>query len=452
MPTAPDTLVIPFTFYGQACEMDAATDPEVILVGPAGTGKTRCNLEKLHRLCGMYPNVRALIVRKTLASLKGSALVTFDEKVNPFLDGVRFIGDTAKRPAHYLYPNGSVIVIGGMDKPTKVMSAEYDLVYVVEATELDERDWEALTTRLRNGRLPFQQIMGDCNADGPDHWLRKRMDGNKTRELLSYHEDNPVLYHRASQQWTAEGLRYLSVLDNLSGVRYARLRLNQWVAAEGMIYQDAWDRGHNLIDRFDIPLDWPRYLSIDFGYSNPFVCQWWAEDPDGRLYLYREIYYTNRLVEDHAADIVRLSGWELDAKDKRREPFPRAIICDHDAEGRATLEKRLVVSGRRLVTTAAQKTVADGIQAVASRMRPAGDHKPRLFILRDCVVQRDPLLVEKKLPTCTLEEIESYVWDANKEKPVKANDHGMDPLRYVVMHKDGKSHTITRFPNPLARG
>jgi predicted transcriptional regulator len=39
---------------------------------------------------------------------------------------------------------------------------------------------------------------------------------------------------------------------------------------------------------------------VDFGYTNPFVMQWWAEDPDGRLYLYREIYRTRRLVEDHA--------------------------------------------------------------------------------------------------------------------------------------------------------
>lgn len=446
-----DTLVIPFTFYGQACDMDAATEPEVMLVGPAGTGKTRSNLEKLHRLCATHANVRALIVRKTLASLKGSALVTFDEKVNPFLDGVRFIGDTAKRPAHYQYPNGSVIVIGGMDKPSKVMSAEYDIVYAVEATELDEADWEALTTRLRNGRLPFQQIMGDCNADGPGHWLRARMDAGKTRELLSYHEDNPVLYDRASQQWTTEGLRYLAVLDNLSGVRYARLRLNQWVAAEGMVYQDVWDRGRNLINPFSIPMEWPRYLSIDFGWTHPFVCQWWAIDPDGRAYLYREIYRTNRIVEDHANDIIHASGWLLDASDKRREPLPRAIICDHDAEDRATLERHLIVNGRRLVTTAAHKSVKAGINNVAARLRPAGDGKPRLFLFRDAVVARDPLLVETKRPTCTAEEIEGYVWNAAKDEPVKDDDHGMDAGRYLVQHLDGKRTTVTHFPSPFVR-
>jgi hypothetical protein len=45
-------------------------------------------------------------------------------------------------------------MIGGMDKPTKIMSSEYDFIYVQEAIELTETDWENLTTRLRNGRCP----------------------------------------------------------------------------------------------------------------------------------------------------------------------------------------------------------------------------------------------------------------------------------------------------------
>ena len=29
------------------------------------------------------------------------------------------------------------------------------------------------------------------------------------------------------------------------------------------------------------PINWPRYLAVDFGYTAPFVClQWWARDPD----------------------------------------------------------------------------------------------------------------------------------------------------------------------------
>ena len=38
--------------------------------------------------------------------------------------------------------------------------------------------------------------------------------------------------------------------------------------------------------------------------TNPFVAQFWAEDPDGRLYLFVEIYMTHRLVEEHAKTML----------------------------------------------------------------------------------------------------------------------------------------------------
>jgi hypothetical protein len=41
---------------------------------------------------------------------------------------------------------------------------------------------------------------------------------------------------------------------------------------------------------FDIPPGWTMVCSIDFGFNAPFVCQWWAIDTDGSMYLYREIY------------------------------------------------------------------------------------------------------------------------------------------------------------------
>lgn len=455
-----DELVISFTFYGNAGELWDSTAPEIVLVGAAGTGKSRACLEKLHYEAATNPALRCLMVRKTYASLKASGLVTFDEKVMPQLDGVRFVGETAKRPPHYAYPNGSVIVVGGLDRPSKVMSSEYDLIYVQEATELTENDWEALTTRLRNAKLPYQQLLADCNPDAPTHWLKLRGDAGKTLLLPSTHADNPTLYNHDLHDWTPEGLRYLAVLDALSGVRHDRLRLGIWAAAEGMIYADSWSEPRNLINYFRPPLEWPRYLSIDFGFTHPFVCQWWAQDPDGRLYLYRELYQTQRLVEDHARSVRAASGWggmdgagptiPLDLLGKQKphvDPLPRAIFADHDAEGRATFERHL-----GLYTTAAHKAVKEGIDAVAARMRPAGDGRPRLFVMRDSLLERDQWLVERKLPTCTAEEIPGYVWDlahaaaAAKEQPVKDNDHGVDALRYLVASLDCRQSTVQWGP------
>ena len=385
-----------------------------MLSGPAGTGKSRGCLEYLHSCCIEYPGTRALIVRKTLTSLTASGLVTYREKVLPGFS-VRFFGGNREKPAAYQYANGSVAVVGGLDKANKVLSAEYDLIYVQQAEELSEPEWETLTTRLRNGIKPVPQLIADCNPDAPTHWLKRRADKGQTVMLESRHEDNPTV--------TPE---YLAKLDALTGVRYYRLRLGLWVAAEGMVYE-GWDRNIHVVDRFEPPGIWPRYLAVDFGYTNPFVCQCWVEDPDGRLYLLWEIYRTQRLVEDHAAQIKRLIA---------RDQPPRAIICDHDAEDRATLERHL-----GMPTIGAHKSVSPGIQAVATRLRPVGGSTPRLMLMRDALVERDPLLDESKRPASTVEEVEGYVWDTGAgqrkgEQPLKRDDHGLDAMRYLVAFID----------------
>src|SRR5262249_7342824 len=198
----------------------------------------------------------------------------------------------------------------------KVMSTEYDLICVQEAIELTEEDWESLTTRLRNGVMPYQQIIADTNPDAPTHWLKRRCDAGRTLLLESRHEDNPSV--------TPE---YLARLDRLTGARLWRLRHGRWVSAEGVVYE-GWDPAVHLAQPRPIPREWPRTWSIDFGYANPFVWQCWAIDPDDCLWLIREIYQTGRLVEDLAREIRAVTGGE---------PRPRAIICDHDAEDRPTL-------------------------------------------------------------------------------------------------------------------
>lgn len=402
--------------------------------GPAGTGKSRAALEKLNALALMHPGMRGLIVRKTATSLTSTALATWKRDVVPELTAkgaVSFYGGSAEEPAQYRYANGSKVLLGGMDKPTKIMSSEYDVVYVQEAIELSENDWESITTRLRSNVVSFQQIIADTNPDAPTHWLKQRCDRRQTTVLESRHEDNPTIMDPVTGELTERGRDYIAKLDALTGVRHKRLRLGLWVAAEGQIY-DEWDPAIHVVEPFVIPSSWDRWWSVDFGYTNPFVLQCWAEDPDGRLFLYRELYRTQRLVEDHARDILGVVApggvWS--------EPRPRGVICDHDAEDRATLERHLGLS-----TQAAHKAVTTGIEAVKSRLKAAGDGRPRLFVMRDAVVERDSELTDSKRPTSTEEEVPGYVWDRRdgkppKEAPVKDDDHGMDALRYVVATRD----------------
>lgn len=402
------------------------------MAGAAGTGKSRATLEKLHMMALINPGMRGLILRKTALSLTASAVKTWERDVirEALADGsVWFYGGSAREQAQYQYTNGSSIALGGMDKPSKIMSTEYDVVYVQEATELSEDEWESITTRLRNGVMAFQQVIADCNPQAPTHWLRMRAVRGQTVMLDSRHEDNPA-YFDLDGKPTPKGKAYIAKLDSLTGVRYLRLRKGIWAASEGSIYEE-WSDPLHVVDQFVPPVDWPRFWSIDFGYTNPTVWQDWAQDPDGRLFLVREIYKTRTLVADHAAHIRRL---HTDSEGRWVGPRPAAIICDHDAEDRATLTREL-----GMPTIAANKQVSRGIQAVAQRLRRAGDGRPRLLLMRDAVLERDQELLDAKRPASTQEEVPGYRWNADKDQPVKEDDHGCDAMRYLVAHLDLRS-------------
>ncbi|MFC6591688.1 phage terminase large subunit [Deinococcus lacus] len=418
---------------GAALELLRNHDGELMLDGPAGTGKSRASLEKLNALAEKYPGSRHAIVRKTRASITETALVTFEQHVKPRCDTAN---QQRRVRQSYVYPNGSEIIVAGLDNPVKLMSSEFDTIYVMEATEATLNDWEFLTTRLRNGNMPYQQLFGDCNPGAPSHWLNRRMQAGMTTRLLSRHTDNPRLY-AADGTLTEFGRSYLGRLDKLTGPRRERLLFGKWAAAEGMIYTD-WREDVHHIDPFPIPPDWRRFLSIDFGFIHPFVCGWWAISPDGAMYLYREIYMTRRTVYDHAQTIKAHSAGE----------WYEAIVTDHDAEDRATLEQ---VLGQQ--TTPADKRVLSGIQAVQERLNPLEGPKPRLYVMRGSLVERDPALVDSETglangPTCTVEEIDGYVWDKKpngetlKEKPVKQGDDGMDMLRYAVMYANNNGRPM----------
>jgi phage terminase large subunit len=428
---------------GAAREIFERTDAEVLISGPAGTGKSRACLEKLHILALRHPRMRGLIVRKTLSSLASTALETWRRYVAPeaiVAGDVEYYGGSAEEPPQYRYANGSTIIIGGMDKASRIMSSEYDVVYVQEATELYEDDWEAITTRLRNWVIPFQQIIGDCNPSTPYHWLLGRVKRGQVGMLLSRHEDNPELYDETSPghfELTLKGSVYMQKLDALTGVRRQRLRDGLWVAAEGIIYEE-WNELVHLVEPFDIPDDWPRWWGVDFGFVNPFALGWWAEDPDGGLYLYREIYHSGRTVEEHCEKIARQVMTDLAEKERLEawqgrwtEPQPRAILADHAAENREVFEREL-----GLRTDPANKAVLDGIQAVQVRLK-AG----RVKLFKGARIEKDHSLEEAHRPTCTAEEIVGYAWDIGagkrtKEVPRKEDDHGMDQMRYVVVEKD----------------
>ncbi len=420
-----------FVPYGVLADAWACHDSMMLVDGPAGTGKSRMLLERLDALARKYDGSRHFICRKTRKSLTTTAQVTFENFVLPARSGIRL----HKSDGLYKYPNGSVIGLLGLDDTEKTKSLEADTIYVNEATECTEHEIEMLLRSLRWPVMPWKQVTLDCNPDAPTHWLYKAITEKRLARFASRHKDNPALWDMAANTWTEFGRKYIEKLEAMTGVRLRRLLKGEWCAAEGVVY-DNFDDAVHMVNWFRPPDEWPRYWAIDFGYTDPFCAGMWAVDPDGRLYLYKHIYFTERLVEDHA-ETLRQARLEL------QDPAPREVICDWDAEGRATLEKHLGMQ-----TTPAHKRshginsgILEGIEAVKSRQKLAGDGKPRIFIMRDSLIEMDQKQKEKSAPTDGPSERPGYVWDLRNnrrkgEVPVDKDNHFMDMERYMVAHLD----------------
>lgn len=410
---------------GACAELLITNKPEVLISGPAGTGKSRACLEKLYCLARWYPGMRGLIVRKTRESMTESALYTWERFVlGPDHPLVRR-GLQRRYRQRYVFENGSEIMIAGLrssgrDTSETIMSTEYDAIYAQEAIELAVDDLERLTTRLRNTATPFRQFMADTNPGPPRHWLRLRCLRGTTLLLNSKHEDNPILWDEDKQEWTELGTHYLARLDALTGVRKERLRYGLWVQAEGIVYTN-WDPAIHVIPPFDIPDDWARFRVVDFGYSHPFVCLWFAVDHDGRMYCYRQIYHTGRTVAQHARQINQLTGKEE----------IETTVCDHDSEDRATLIENDIPN------IPAKKAVLEGIDKVQTRLQVLGDGRARLYFFDLPPVEVDRDLLESHRPISVQEEWDNYAWaDSKRQQPVKADDHGLDCVRYGVAYQD----------------
>lgn len=412
-----DLIELEYRAKGAASALFRSPDDEVLIEGPAGTGKTRAVLEKINWYCDAHPGVRVLIVRDTRVSLTESVLVTWESKVLwPGHPALR--GDASRANRHsYIYDNGSEVIVGGLDKPDRIMSTEYDLVYVAEATEAKEEAWEKLLTRLRNGKGPYHQAIADCNPGPPGHWLNRRAGDGRMVRLLSRHHDNPSV--------TAE---YLARLAKLTGHRRARLFEGRWVAAEGSVYGADFSRSSHVVKPFAIPSSWPQFLFWDPGYDHPTAILWVAISPTGTYYVCGEIYTGGQSVQQHAAT-VRIKNQEMGGRNVRGyygDPFGAFAST---AASPQSIQQQLAKEGIHLWRWPAAKgpDVVAGVNLVRHRLQltsRAEDGGIKVF--EDC--------------PHTIAEFESWSYRRMADGSIPAGDdqfedrdnHAMDCIRGAV--------------------
>ena len=387
-----------------------STTKELMFSGAFGASKSRTGCEKALFLSLRYPGNRGLILRRTYASLRYTTMDTFFRYTAP----QSIIPHSYNQESHICtLDNGSEILFLGLDDPLKIGSLEVGWIFVDEVIELDEEDYTMLLGRLRLTTVPFRQMFMATNPASPQHYLYKRfyLDNDSDREVIESNTlDNPFLPDD-----------YKATLMKFTGRYRDRYVFGKWIGFEGLVY-DHIEIPDLVIPPFEIPSHWPRYRSIDFGYTNPFVCQWWACCPKDEetddikgYYLYREIYYSKRIVETHAARI------------KSYPEFVSDTFADHDAEDRATLDDKSVDS------TIANKAVGPGIQTTYELL---GDGKVHIF--DDALVEVDDDLQRQSKPTSTAEEFGNYRWSDkrknqnDRETPQDKDNHGMDAMRYFL--------------------
>lgn len=296
---APTARSKPYTFRGRNLEFLQLRAFEKILAGPAETGKTICAVYLLNQLCWEYPGLQAVILRKEQTTTYSTVLQTYENRILPYPPSdprcpVRAYG--GMRPEQYLYPNGSVIWVGGMDKAAKVLGGERHVIYINQAEQLELTDWETVVTRATGRGEPVYHettgemletfVMGDCNPEHPTHWIRLRERTGVLKVINSRHIDNPTLY-TDDGQLTAQGQRSMASLASLTGSRRNRLYMGLWAAPEGAIY-DVFDEDRHTCQAFNPPRLWPRVVGIDpFGAHVAGV--WLAYDPENQiLNVYKE--------------------------------------------------------------------------------------------------------------------------------------------------------------------
>lgn len=277
--------------------------------------------------------MRGLILRKTRKSCTDTVLVTWEEDVvprgHPILKG-------AKRDQRhsYLFPNRSEIVVGGCDDITKIMSSQWDFIGYNEAIEGRSDEWEALTTRMRNGAMPYSQMIADTNPDAPTHWLWKRQQDGLMKRVQSTIQDNPRFWNEQKNCLTPSGEKYIEKLKRLTGARYDRFYLGKWSTPEGA----RWPQMDPNVHLFDAHILWPhgvpghytKFLGIDHGIANPYCCLWNCVDFDGNVYTYKEDYQIGYTADLQAQRIIELSP----SNDKYYAEYLDPSMWNQDARAR----------------------------------------------------------------------------------------------------------------------
>ena len=103
---------------------------------------------------------------------------------------------------------------------------------------------------------------------------------------------------------------YIERLENLPESEQEMLLRGNWDVFEGQYFTE-FDRNIHVVEPFEIPSHWKRYLAMDYGLDMLAVL-WFARDTEGNTYVYKELHEPNLIVSEAVERIRSCSGQALE--------------------------------------------------------------------------------------------------------------------------------------------
>lgn len=341
----------------------ARGEPEILVRGPRGTGKTIGLADLNYRLGLKYGGMKQVWLRKDRTDMTDTVLAAFEDEVLGIGHPLRSGAGREGRKGYDL-GNGTQILLKGMKGPDATKSMSADLIWPNECNELTEAEWEevdaANRARVGTSSFPFQCKIGDFNPMPPAHWTNTRCpelpkhlyprippgDGSdmakyftqemyceiqefnfkpldrlrhKAKLIVSTIADNPGYWSIDPWGWTPAGLKYCrDKLASMGTNRRARYLEGRPVAVEGVVFPE-FSRDLHVIKPFPWPRDWPVICSYDPGYAHPMGVIFWGISPTNQPFIIDDVHGSGIDI-DKAAGLIKAKAARYNVVDWLADP------------------------------------------------------------------------------------------------------------------------------------
>lgn len=299
-----------FEITARQAEFMRSEAMETLFGGAAGGGKSYAQLIDALVFAGRYPGSRQLVLRRTLRELERS-LIAVSEQVYP-----QAVGKLVRSENQWRMGNGSVIEFGHCQYEsdvTRYQSAEYDVIRFDELTHFTEHQYTYLISRVRGANGFPKQVKSTTNPGGIGHdWVKKRFIDAMPPDTVTEFAGGSRVFLPAKVTDNVFLMRrdpgYRRRLKNLGEKERRALLEGDWDLQEGRYFPE-FSREIHVCAPFEIPKEWRRYLTVDYGLDM-FAALWIAAAPDGHSYVYREVYEPGLILSEAAERVKRAEQGE----------------------------------------------------------------------------------------------------------------------------------------------